>query len=330
MADVIPGVPGLDVFLPLLLDLVADGVLELRRLAAVIGAYPAQIFGLPTKGAIEVGRDADLVLVDLAAARTVEASAFPCSAGWSPYEGRRLRGTVVETWSRGVTVARDGQPVGDPGHGRFLPRNGGSLMHDDGAGTLPREIHVPARTGVAFRVDAGTEIEIIDVEGEQPADFWAYYENDLNEYLSAPHTRIGNMKLLPGVGDAYLTNHRRPIVRVVDDPVPVHDFLSAACDPWRYEELGLQGLARVLPGEPRAGDVPRRLRRVVCPQPFNIWTNFHLHPDGTFEIRRPATKAGDHIVLRAEMPSVIAVSACPQDITLTAGLHPTDLLIRLR
>ena len=125
MADVIPGVPGLDVFLPLLLDLVADGVLELPRLAAVIGAYPAQIFGLPTKGAIEVGRDADLVLVDLAAARTVEASAVPCSAGWSPYEGRRLRGTVVETWSRGVTVARDGQPVGDPGHGQFLPRNGG-------------------------------------------------------------------------------------------------------------------------------------------------------------------------------------------------------------
>ena len=105
----------------------------------------------------------------------------------------------------------------------------------------PGEIHVPAGTGVAFRVDAGTEIEIVDLQGEQPADFWAYYENDLNEYLSAPHTRIANMKLMPGVGDAFFSNHRRPIIRIIDDPVPVHDFLSAACDPWRYEELGQRG-----------------------------------------------------------------------------------------
>ena len=60
--------------------------------------------------------------------------------------------------------------------------------------------------------------------------------------------------------------------------------------------------------DPRAVDVARE---VVTAQPFNIWTNFHLHPDGTFEIRRPESKAGDHILLRAEMPSVIGISACP-------------------
>jgi uncharacterized protein YcgI (DUF1989 family) len=193
-----------------------------------------------------------------------------------------------------------------------------------------RDIHVPARTGVAFRVDAGTEIEIVDLQGEQPADFWAYHENDLNEYLSAPHTRIANMKLMPGVGDAFFSNHRRPIIRIVDDPVPVHDFLSAACDPWRYEELGRRGWHASCQENLELAVKRAGFGEVVCPQPFNIWTNFHLNPDGTFEIQRPATKAGDHIVVRAEMPCVIAVSACPQDITLTAGLDPTDLLIRVR
>lgn len=192
-----------------------------------------------------------------------------------------------------------------------------------------QEIYVRRRTGIAFRVDAGAVIKIVDVQGEQPADFWAYNQDDLSEYLSAPHTRIGNMKLMPGVGEAFLTNHRRPIIRILDDPVPVHDFLSAACDPWRYEELGHSGWHASCQENLETAMMRGGFGPVVCPQPFNIWTNFHLRRDGTFEIRRPATKAGDYITLRAEMPSVIAVSACPQDITLTAGLNPTDLLIRI-
>jgi uncharacterized protein YcgI (DUF1989 family) len=40
-------------------------------------------------------------------------------------------------------------------------------------GASARDIHVPARTGVAFRADAGTTIEVVDVAGEQTADFWA-------------------------------------------------------------------------------------------------------------------------------------------------------------
>ena len=66
--------------------------------------------------------------------------------------------------------------------------------------TLLSEYQVPARSGVAFRVDALDHIKIIDVQGQQPADFWAFYENDLNEYLSAPHTRIGIIRLMPRGG----------------------------------------------------------------------------------------------------------------------------------
>jgi allantoinase len=128
MESIVPGLPGLDLFAPLLLDLVADGVLDLPRLAEVIAATPARIFGLPAKGAIEVGRDADLMLVDPSSSIVVDASRLPSSAGWSPYDGRTLRGAVVATFSRGEPVARDGQPIERAGHGRFVPRmevNGG-------------------------------------------------------------------------------------------------------------------------------------------------------------------------------------------------------------
>jgi allantoinase len=123
MTSLIPGVPGLDVFLPLLLDLVAEDALDLPRLAEVTASAPARIFGLPSKGVIEVGRDADFAVVDLGGTTTVRASDLVCSAGWSPYEGRTLRGKVVHTWSRGELVALEGQVIGGPGRGRLLRRS---------------------------------------------------------------------------------------------------------------------------------------------------------------------------------------------------------------
>ena len=123
MDAIIPGVPGLDVFLPLMLDLVSEGVMDLRRVVDTTAAAPARIFGLPAKGAIEVGKDADFAIVDLAGRQTVRAARLPCSAGWSPYEGRTLRAVVVETWSRGERVSRDGRVEGRPGRGRFIRRS---------------------------------------------------------------------------------------------------------------------------------------------------------------------------------------------------------------
>jgi dihydroorotase-like cyclic amidohydrolase len=122
IARVIPGIPGLDLFLPLLVDLIATAGLTWSALAAATAARPARLFRLPAKGTIEVGKDADMAFVDPDRRWVVRAANLPSSAGWSPYEGRTLTGAVTETWSRGVVVARDGQPIGRPGHGRFIAR----------------------------------------------------------------------------------------------------------------------------------------------------------------------------------------------------------------
>jgi allantoinase len=123
MESITPGVPSIDIYIPLLLDLVADGSLDLERLAGVTAARPARIFGLPTKGSIDVGKDADFAIVDPTATTRVRAADLPCSAGWSPYEGRILRGAVIETWSRGERIVREGRIEGRPGRGRFIHRS---------------------------------------------------------------------------------------------------------------------------------------------------------------------------------------------------------------
>jgi len=114
------GGPGHETLLPLLLS---SGRLSLPRVAAVTSANAARAFGLwPRKGAIALGFDADLTLVDLERRRVVRAAEFVTSADFTPYEGMELTGWPVTTILRGRVIMKDGCPVGPP-TGRYLERN---------------------------------------------------------------------------------------------------------------------------------------------------------------------------------------------------------------
>src|ERR1700730_15388025 len=132
---------------------------------------------------------------------------------------------------------------------------------------------IPARTGFAFTVDAGDYIEVVDVGGQQTVVFWAFHQNDLNEALHARHTRIGLMHMFPGPGEAFFSNHRRPIIRVVEDQVPVHDFLSAACDPRRYERVGHMGWHASCQENLELAMKRAGYGWVTTPTPVHIWAN---------------------------------------------------------
>ena len=88
----------------------------------VLSTTPARLFGLRSKGAIEVGRDADLVLFDPAARRTIRAADLHHTSDYTPYEGREVQGAVRSTIVRGSFVVRDGAFVGTRGFGRFVER----------------------------------------------------------------------------------------------------------------------------------------------------------------------------------------------------------------
>jgi dihydropyrimidinase len=83
---------------------------------------PADTFGLPRKGRIEPGADADLVVFDPDETYTVTAADNVSNADYSVYEGREVTGRVKQTFVRGELVAEDGAVVGEPGHGEFVDR----------------------------------------------------------------------------------------------------------------------------------------------------------------------------------------------------------------
>lgn len=117
------GLPGLDSTFPVMLDAALTGRTSLERLVAAYAQAPAHRYRLAGKGRIGAGADADLVLVDPTARRTLTDEAVRSKAGWTPYAGREVRGQVVAALLRGQPVAESGDVLPTRA-GRFLPGPG--------------------------------------------------------------------------------------------------------------------------------------------------------------------------------------------------------------
>jgi dihydropyrimidinase len=118
------GAPGIETLLSVVYsEGVAKGRLTLERMVDVLSTTPARLFGLPRKGSLEPGRDADLVLFDPAASRALRAADLHHTSDYTPYEGLPVRGAVRTVLVRGREVIRDGDFVGARGFGRFVERS---------------------------------------------------------------------------------------------------------------------------------------------------------------------------------------------------------------
>ncbi len=98
------------------------GRLSLERMVDVLSTTPARLFGTASKGAVEAGRDADLVLLDPEASRVIDQAELHHTSDFTPYQGLGVRGAVRTVLLRGEPIVREGELVGRRGAGRFLER----------------------------------------------------------------------------------------------------------------------------------------------------------------------------------------------------------------
>ena len=194
-----------------------------------------------------------------------------------------------------------------------------------------RRIDVPAREGRAVRVDAGRRVRVLDPRGGQVADTWAFVVADPGEYHSAEHTRVAVSRLFPRVGEAFVTNRRRPILVLEEDRSPGrHDMLLAACDPTRYALHGVVGHHASCQDNLRRAMADVGVPDVEVPQPINLFMNTPVvDAEGTIGWFPAETAPGDHVVLRAELDLHLVVSACPQDQSGINAGGPGPLAIEL-
>ena len=114
------GLPGLDTTSSVALDAALRGLTSIERVVEAYSEVPARRYRLRGKGRLRPGADADLVLVDPEAQRRLRSDDVWSKAGWTPYDGREVRGAPVSTWLRGREVVADGELVDDDRRGHFL------------------------------------------------------------------------------------------------------------------------------------------------------------------------------------------------------------------
>jgi uncharacterized protein YcgI (DUF1989 family) len=191
-------------------------------------------------------------------------------------------------------------------------------------------IHIPAREGRGVRIRTGDRVRVIGPEGGQVADVFAFSADDPSEYHSAEHTRVHVGRLFPRVGQQFVTNRRRPILTLETDDSPgIHDMLCAACDPTRYQGLGVESWHASCQENLLGAMQQLGVERVEVPQPINLFMNIPIGADAALGWLPAPTRPGDSTTLRAELDCYVVVSACPQDLVpINAGTPgPIDLEI---
>lgn len=197
--------------------------------------------------------------------------------------------------------------------------------------TDPRvtSLHLAPQTGTAFALGRGDLLEIIDVEGEQVADLTAFAGDDPTEWLSSGRTIDYANTIYVTAGQTLYSNRSRPMFTIVADAVGRHDFLLTPCSPemfaMLYRTTGhhpscFENLARAL--------APLGIAPNAIPTTFNAFMNVEVLASGELRILPPRSRAGDSLVLRAEMPLIVGVTACSAELSNNGRFKPIDLVIR--
>jgi len=187
---------------------------------------------------------------------------------------------------------------------------------------------IAPRSGVAFEVQAGQRLTVIDPEGTQVADLLAFNRADIGEVLSNGRTLDYEETIRLTTGNRLWSNRSNVLLTIERDTVGCHDFLLTPCSVDTF--LHFYPDKPVVPG--CFGNLAKALKPYgvsedMIPVAFNCFMNVPVGPDGKISVLPPLSKAGDRIVLRAEMDLVIGLTACSAYASNGGSFRPIDYMV---
>jgi uncharacterized protein len=173
------------------------------------------------------------------------------------------------------------------------------------------EIVIKGAYGAGIELNEGQILEIINVEGTQICDFFAFNTEDLLETLSPPHIRSALGRIFLKVGDVLVSRYRRPMFELLEDTCGMHDIIFPPCDPEVYvQRFGIHNhrscranLAEVM--------ADKNIPYAYLPDPVNFFQNTPVTGDGLIHRFSSTAKAGDRVVIKALQPVYAVGSSCP-------------------
>jgi uncharacterized protein YcgI (DUF1989 family) len=181
-----------------------------------------------------------------------------------------------------------------------------------------------------IEVNRGQILDVINVEGNQVCDFFAFNRTNLREALSPGHMRSVMRRSFFKEGDKFWSVLRNPMFEVIEDTVHVHDFCMPACDPLRYSmdfNVEEHRSCRVNLSEVMEDyNIPYE----YLPDPVNLFQPTFLGEDRLFRSEMSPAKPGDKVSLLALMDVIAVGSACPQDQTPLNNYKPSEIQFAVR
>lgn len=188
---------------------------------------------------------------------------------------------------------------------------------------------ISPRSGTSFILKKGERLKIVDIEGEQVSDLICFNLNNRKEYLSSGRTIDYAETIFLTTGHKFYSNRSNVMFTIVEDTVGRHDFLLTPCsaDTFRiiygheHPHRGCFGnLVEALSGygiEP--DDIPIT---------FNVFMHVAVNGEtGKVDVLPPTSKAGDYIIIEAEMDLIVGLTACSAEQSNNGSFKPIGYIL---
>ena len=194
--------------------------------------------------------------------------------------------------------------------------------------TVVERRHLAPQTGTAFTLERGQLLRIVDPRGEQVSDLISFARADPAEWLSSGRTIDYANTIYLSVGHTLYSNRSRPMWTIVEDTVGRHDFLLTPCSPETFEIIyGTTGHHPSCFENLTTHLAPFGIAPDAIPTTLNVFMNVEVDPSGELRILPPRSRAGDYLVLRAEMDLIVGVTACSAELSNNGSFKPIDIEI---
>ena len=192
--------------------------------------------------------------------------------------------------------------------------------------TVLTKIHLEPQTGRALTVTAGQLLRIIDPLGEQVSDIVSFARDDVSEWLSSGRTIDYANTIYLTTGHTLYSNRSRAMWTIVRDTVGRHDFLLTPCSPDTFRIIyGITGHHPSCFENLATALAPFGIAPDAIPTTLNVFMNVEIAPSGELRIRAPRSRAGDYLLLRAEMDMIVGVTACSAELSNNGTFKPIDV-----
>src|ERR1700722_14849996 len=178
--------------------------------------------------------------------------------------------------------------------------------------SIIRRETVAAKGRWSARLEAGQNLTLIDTKGRQAIDFLCYSAELPLDRINIPNTVKLNKSLYVTKGSKIYSDLGRVMMSVIDDTCGYHDTLAGCCsceiDKVRYGVVKTESC--------RTNFIAELAKWAMAPSEIVSNINFFMRvpftADGDIVIADGVSKAGDYVVLKAEMPVIVVISNSPQ------------------